>query len=69
MAPAPKAELLDINSATATSLGARQASARLFGQDHRGPPYEGKDDLVSKGHRPRRPMTGSRNKIIASRRS
>jgi len=70
MARAPKAELLDINSATADQLGTRcPASAGLFRKDHRGTSYKGKDDLVNKGHRPQKTYTAIKDKIIAKQKS
>ena len=66
MAPAPKAELLDINSATSDQLDAlpgvgKAYSAKIIA----GRPYKGKDDLVNKKIIPQNVYDGIKDKIIA----
>jgi len=70
MAPAPKVELLDINSATAEQLetlpGIGKAySAKIIA----GRPYKGKDDLVNKDLVPQKTYDGIKDKIIARQKS
>jgi DNA uptake protein ComE-like DNA-binding protein len=70
MAPMPKAELLDINSATAEELDAlpgigKAYSAKIIA----GRPYRGKDELVQKNIVPQKTYDGIKDKIIAKQKS
>ena len=73
MAPAAKeakAELLDLNSATADQLDAlpgigKAYSAKIIA----GRPYKGKDDLVNKDILPQKTYDGIKDKIIAKQKS
>ena len=67
-----KAELLDINSATADELesAARASATGLFGQDHRGPSLQGQGRTGARRTScRRRPTTRSRTRSSPSRRS
>ena len=64
--PAPKADLLDINSASKTDLVALKGIGEKRADDIiKGRPYKGKDDLVKKKIIPQGVYDGIKDKIIA----
>ena len=70
MAPAPKVELLDINSATAEQLDALPGVGKAYSAAIiKGRPYKGKDELVQKKVLPEKTYDGIKDKIIAKQKS
>jgi competence protein ComEA len=65
-AAAPKAELLDINSATVDTLEALPGIGKAYSAAIiKGRPYKGKDDLIHKKIVPQKTYDGIKDKIIA----
>ena len=70
MAPAPKVELLDINSATAEQLDALPGIGKAYSAAIiKGRPYKGKDDLVKNKVLPEKTYDGIKDKIVAKQKS
>ena len=66
MAPAPKVELLDINSATADQLDALPGIGKAYSAAIiKGRPYKGKDELVQKKIIPQAVYDDIKDQIIA----
>ena len=66
MAPAPKADLLDINSASSDDLDALPGIGKAYSAAIiKGRPYKGKDELVQKNIIPPAVYAAIKDKIIA----
>ena len=67
---APKAELMDINSATADQLAELPGIGKAYSAAIvKGRPYKGKDELVQKKIVPEKTYEGIKDKIIAKQKS
>ena len=66
MAPPPKSDLLDINSATVDQLDALPGIGKAYSAAIiKGRPYKGKDELVQKNIVPQKTYDAIKDKIIA----
>jgi DNA uptake protein ComE-like DNA-binding protein len=69
-AAAPKAELLDLNSATVEALEGLPGIGKAYSAAIvKGRPYKGKDELVQKKIVPEKTYDGIKDKVIAKQKS